>query len=46
MGDPPDYEPTDEMSVAAIAVREGRTPDEVAYDFLTEAENRFLFFPW
>jgi N-acyl-D-amino-acid deacylase len=45
MGDPPDYEPADEMSVAAIAVREGRTPDEVAYDYLTEAENRFLFFP-
>jgi N-acyl-D-amino-acid deacylase len=45
MGDPPDYEPADEMSVAAIAAREGRTPDEVAYDYLTEAENRFLFFP-
>jgi N-acyl-D-amino-acid deacylase len=44
-GDPPDYEPADEMSVAAIAAREGRTPDEVAYDYLTEAENRFLFFP-
>jgi len=45
MGDPPDYEPADEMSVASIAAREGRTPDEVAYDYLTEAENRFLFFP-
>jgi len=45
MGDPPDYEPTDEMSVAAIAARQGRSPDEVAYDYLTEAENRFLFFP-
>jgi N-acyl-D-amino-acid deacylase len=45
MGDPPDYEPADEMSVAAIAARERRTPDEVAYDYLTEAENRFLFFP-
>jgi len=45
MGDPPDYEPPDEMSIAAIAAREGRTPDEVAYDYLTEAENRFLFFP-
>src|ERR1700730_6953578 len=30
MGDPPDYEPADEMSVATIAAREGRTPDEVA----------------
>jgi N-acyl-D-aspartate/D-glutamate deacylase len=45
MGDPPDYEPADEMSVAAIAAREGRPPDEVAYDYLTGAENRYLFFP-
>jgi N-acyl-D-amino-acid deacylase len=45
MGDPPDYEPPEEMSVAAIAKREGRRPDEVAYDYLTEAENRYLFFP-
>jgi N-acyl-D-amino-acid deacylase len=45
MSDPPDYEPSGEMSVAAIAAREGRTPDEVAYDYLTEAEKRFLFFP-
>jgi N-acyl-D-amino-acid deacylase len=45
MGDPPDYEPADEMSVATIAAREGRSPDEVAYDYLTGAENRYLFFP-
>ncbi len=45
MTDPPDYEPPAEMSVAVIAAREGRTPDEVAYDYLTEADNRFLFFP-
>ncbi len=45
MGDPPDYEPADEMSVASIAAREGRMPDEVAYDYLTGAENRYLFFP-
>jgi N-acyl-D-aspartate/D-glutamate deacylase len=45
MGDPPDYEPPDEMSIAAIATRERRSPDEVAYDYLTQAENRFLFFP-
>src|SRR6202048_1265766 len=45
MGAPPDYEPAEEFSVAAIAAREGRTPDEVAYDYLTEAENRYLFFP-
>src|ERR1700726_4131383 len=45
MGDPPDYEPAEAMSVAAIAAREGRPPDEVAYDYLTEAEHRFLYFP-
>jgi N-acyl-D-aspartate/D-glutamate deacylase len=45
MGEPPDYEPPEEMSVAAIAKREGRRPDEVAYDYLTAAENRYLFFP-
>ena len=45
MGDPPDYEPGPETSVAEIARREGRTPDEVAYDWLTEADDRFLFFP-
>jgi len=45
MTDPPDYEPGGEMSVATIAAREGRTPDEVAYDYLTEAESRYLFFP-
>jgi N-acyl-D-amino-acid deacylase len=45
MGDPPDYEPGPEMSVAAIATRTGRTPDEVAYDYITEADNRYLYFP-
>jgi len=45
MGDPPDYEPAEETSVAAIAAREGRTPDEVAYDYLTEADDRYLYFP-
>lgn len=45
MGDPPDYEPGPEASIASMATRLGRTPDEVAYDYLTEAENRYLFFP-
>ena len=45
MGDPPDYEPGPEASIAVIAERQGRTPDEVAYDYLTEAANRYLFFP-
>jgi N-acyl-D-amino-acid deacylase len=45
MGDPPDYEPDSEKSVAAIATRTGRTPDEVAYDYITEAEGQYLYFP-
>jgi N-acyl-D-amino-acid deacylase len=45
MGDPPDYEPPPEASIAAIAARSNRTPDEVAYDYLTEGESQFLFFP-
>jgi N-acyl-D-aspartate/D-glutamate deacylase len=45
MGNPPDYEPPPEASIASIAARLGLNPDEVAYDYLTEEENRFLFFP-
>jgi N-acyl-D-amino-acid deacylase len=44
MGNPPDYEPGPEKSVAAIAARAGRTPDEVAYDYIIE-ENQYLYFP-
>ncbi len=45
MGNPPDYEPAPEKSVAAIAARENRPPDEVAYDYITEAEGQYLYFP-
>ena len=44
MGNPPDYEPGPEKSVGAIAAREGRTPDEVAYDYMLE-DGQFLYFP-
>jgi N-acyl-D-aspartate/D-glutamate deacylase len=44
MGDPPDYEPGPEKSVAAIAQREGRSPEEVAYDYMIE-EGQYLYFP-
>lgn len=33
-GDPPDYDPGEHRSLAAIAAREGRDPAEVAYDLL------------
>ena len=44
MGNPPDYEPGPEKSVGAIAAREGRTPDEVAYDYMLE-DGQYLYFP-
>jgi N-acyl-D-amino-acid deacylase len=44
MGNPPDYEPGPEKSVAMIAQREGRTPEEVAYDYMLE-DGQYLYFP-
>jgi N-acyl-D-aspartate/D-glutamate deacylase len=45
MDDPPDYEPAPEKSIAAIAARTRRPPDEVTYDYITGAESRYLYFP-
>ncbi len=43
-GDPPDYAPHRETSIAAQAAREGRSPEEVAYDMLLADEgNSFIF---
>jgi len=44
LGDPPDYEPPAEKSVAATAAREGRRPEEVALDWLLLREGRELLF--
>ena len=44
-GATPDYEPTAEKSIAAIAARGNRSPQEVAYAYLTERLDNFLFFP-
>jgi len=44
LGDPPDYEPAPETSVEATAVREGRRPEEVVYDWMLEREGRQLLF--
>jgi N-acyl-D-aspartate/D-glutamate deacylase len=46
LGDPPDYEPAPEHSVAAVAARDGRAPEEVVYDWMLERDGRqFLFAP-
>ena len=44
MGNPPDYEPGPEKSVAAIARRESRTCEEVAYDYML-GDGQYLYFP-
>lgn len=47
LGDPPDYEPPRDTAIAAIAAREGRDPQEIAYDYLLKDEGRaFLFLPF
>src|SRR5439155_8659829 len=42
LGDPPNYEPAREESVAARAARDGVSPDELFYDFLLAREGREL----
>ncbi|HZR81533.1 MAG TPA: amidohydrolase family protein [Candidatus Binatia bacterium] len=44
LGDPPDYEPTPEQSVAAIASRSGKRPEEIAYDALLERDGKQMLF--
>ncbi len=42
IGDPPNYEPSYEDSIEAIAKRAGREPEDVLYDRLLENEGREL----
>jgi N-acyl-D-aspartate/D-glutamate deacylase len=43
MGDPPRYEPTREESIAGIAEREGRDPEELLYERMLERDGKELF---
>jgi N-acyl-D-aspartate/D-glutamate deacylase len=46
LGDPPDYEPPPERSMAAMAAAAGQDPAAFAYDYLTgEDGGRLLYFP-
>jgi N-acyl-D-aspartate/D-glutamate deacylase len=44
LGDPPDYEPTRDMSILERAKRAGRTPQELAYDTLLEDNGRGIIY--
>jgi N-acyl-D-aspartate/D-glutamate deacylase len=44
LGDPPEYEPAPDTSVAATAEREHRRPEEVVLDWLLERDGKALIF--
>jgi N-acyl-D-aspartate/D-glutamate deacylase len=44
LGDPPDYEPPAEASIAAMAAQQGRKPAEVAYDLLLENGGKSILY--
>ncbi|MCB1693459.1 MAG: amidohydrolase family protein, partial [Pseudomonadales bacterium] len=46
MGDPPNYEPGPDESIAGIAARSGKSPYEVIYDtMMSQAGKGLLFYP-
>ncbi|MBR0655101.1 N-acyl-D-amino-acid deacylase family protein [Plastoroseomonas arctica] len=46
LGDPPDYEPAPERSIAAMAEKAGMSAEEFCYDYLVGGDgSRMLYFP-
>lgn len=46
LGDPPEYEPAPETSIAAQAMRAGRKPEELVYEVMTSGAGvNWLYFP-
>ena len=44
LGDPPDYEPAADKSIAAMAARQGRAPDDIVYDVLMEHDGKGILY--
>jgi N-acyl-D-aspartate/D-glutamate deacylase len=44
LGDPPDYEPGPEKSIASLAEKAGQTPEEFCYDLLLENDGRTILY--
>ena len=44
LNDPPNYEPLPADSIAAIAARVGRKPDDIAYDLLLENDGKTILY--
>ena len=44
LGDPPNYEPTADMSILEIARRAGKSPQEITYDLLLQRGGRAIIY--
>ena len=44
LGDPPNYEPEPDQSIAARAARESRSPDDVAYELLLQNDGKGILY--